>query len=113
MHPSHTGGSNTIDYTRKEFEWTKGLKAKSKEVFGIADFRLCQEGLSIVQAVKITGTTSKQESREITQRLIALAGRNVVSRNDEIKLCYVTPEKIAKSKTFVSLLQKLDAGQQL
>lgn len=44
MHPSHTGGSSGIDYTRKEFEWTKGLKAKMKDVFGIASFRLCQEG---------------------------------------------------------------------
>ncbi|KNZ74262.1 ATP-dependent DNA helicase Q-like 2 [Termitomyces sp. J132] len=167
MPPSHARGSNGIDYTRKEFEWTKGLKAKMMDVFGIGNFRLCQEGVcnanmdgrdivcvmptgggksltyqlpallqpgctvvispllslitdqilhlqeSGVQAVKITSATSKQESFEITQRLTALAGRKVTSRDEEIKLCYVTPERIAKSKTFVSLLQKLDASQQL
>ncbi|KAG6899930.1 hypothetical protein C0993_005232 [Termitomyces sp. T159_Od127] len=167
MRLSYAGGSNRIDYTRKEFEWTNSLKAKMKDVFGIAGFRLCQEGVcnanmdgrdivcvmptgggksltyqlpallqpgctivispllslitdqilhlqeSGVQAVKITSTTSKQESYEITQRLTALAARSVECRDEEIKLCYVTPEKIAKSKPFVSLLQKLDAGQQL
>ncbi|KAG6895469.1 hypothetical protein C0993_009531, partial [Termitomyces sp. T159_Od127] len=44
MRPAYTGGSDRIDYTRKEFEWTNSLKAKMKDVFGIADFRLCQEG---------------------------------------------------------------------
>ncbi|KAG5351790.1 hypothetical protein C0989_004944 [Termitomyces sp. Mn162] len=44
MPPSHARGSNGIDYTRKEFEWTKGLKAKMMDVFGIGNFRLCQEG---------------------------------------------------------------------
>jgi ATP-dependent DNA helicase Q1 len=33
-----------IDYTANEFEWLHGVKAKMKEVFGINDFRLCQEG---------------------------------------------------------------------
>ncbi|KAF5380149.1 hypothetical protein D9615_006207 [Tricholomella constricta] len=65
-----------------------------------------------VHAVKLTGTTSKQESMEITQRLQALAARKVKS-SDEIKMCYVTPEKIAKSKTFLSLLQKLADASQL
>ncbi|KAG6881276.1 hypothetical protein C0993_002129, partial [Termitomyces sp. T159_Od127] len=56
--------------------------------------------------------TSKQESDQITRRLTALAGGYVRDR-EEIKLCYVTPEKIAKSKTFVSLLEKLAATQKL
>lgn len=38
------GGSGNVDYVLKEFEWTRGLKAKMKNVFGIANFRLCQEG---------------------------------------------------------------------
>ena len=41
-------GRNTavggIDYGREEFEWSGGLKAKMKSVFGINDFRLCQRG---------------------------------------------------------------------
>lgn len=32
-----------IDYTA-EFDWTSALKDKMKKIFGIANFRLCQEG---------------------------------------------------------------------
>ncbi|GLB39373.1 putative ATP-dependent DNA helicase [Lyophyllum shimeji] len=172
IRPSYVGkgkgkAKEGIDYTHEQFEWTHGLKAKMKAVFGINNFRLCQEGVcnanmdgrdivcvmptgggksltyqlpallqpgctlvisplisliadqilhlreSGVQAVKLTGATSKQESTEIIQRLHALAGRRVPSNEEELKLCYVTPEKIAKSKTFVSLLQKLSEASQL
>ncbi|KNZ79312.1 ATP-dependent DNA helicase Q-like 4B [Termitomyces sp. J132] len=161
------GSSHRIDYARTKFEWTECLEAKMKNVFGIGNFRLCQEGVcnanmdgrdivcvmptgggksltyqlpallqqgctviispmisSItdqilylhelgVQAVKITSATSKEESFRITQRLTALADRKVTSSGDEeIKICYVTPEEI-QSKTFVSLLQILDTTQQL
>jgi hypothetical protein len=44
----------------------------------------------LVQAVKLTGGTSKVESKEIVQRLTALAGRKVALKETEIKLCYVT-----------------------
>jgi len=37
-------GKQGIDYTADEFEWSHGLKAKMKEVFGIREFRLCQKG---------------------------------------------------------------------
>jgi ATP-dependent DNA helicase Q1 len=40
--------------------------------------------------VKLTGGTSKEQSREISKRLADLAGRKVVSKETEIKLCYVT-----------------------
>ncbi|KAL1742466.1 P-loop containing nucleoside triphosphate hydrolase protein [Schizophyllum fasciatum] len=66
-----------------------------------------------VRAVKITAATSKDESREITQQLTAMASRTLSKGSREIKLCYVTPERIAKSKTFLSLLQKLAKGAML
>jgi ATP-dependent DNA helicase Q1 len=66
---------------------------------------------SLVDAVMLTGATPKETSKEITQRLMSLAkqplDRQSSSNTSEIKLCYVTPEKIAKSKSFVSILQKL------
>jgi ATP-dependent DNA helicase Q1 len=50
-HASHLGkgkgkakAKQGIDYGAEEFEWSQGLKAKMKEVFGIKDFRLCQKG---------------------------------------------------------------------
>lgn len=33
-----------IDYTAPGFDWSQGMKAKMKKVFGIDQFRLCQEG---------------------------------------------------------------------
>ncbi|OSD02611.1 ATP-dependent DNA helicase [Trametes coccinea BRFM310] len=58
-----------------------------------------------VDAVMLTGATSKEESMHVYQRLQAMASG--APDAPDIKLCYVTPEKIAKSKTFTSALQKL------
>ena len=81
----------------------------------------------IVEAVMITGSTSKQEKTNIFRRLHALVDRKVDKHGSEIKLCYVTvspcipvinsttrfisflqPEKMSKDASFRSLLQKLD-----
>ncbi|KAI9061598.1 ATP-dependent DNA helicase [Trametes sanguinea] len=58
-----------------------------------------------VDAVMLTGATSREESYNIHQRLQAMASG--ASNAPDIKLCYVTPEKIANSKTFTSALEKL------
>ena len=34
----------SINYMTEPFDWTEGLKARMKAVFGIQSFRLCQEG---------------------------------------------------------------------
>ena len=36
--------SGSIDYATQEFEWSKQLASKSRRIFGINDFRLCQRG---------------------------------------------------------------------
>ncbi|KAJ7099603.1 ATP-dependent DNA helicase, partial [Mycena crocata] len=66
-----------------------------------------------VEAVKLTGSTPKAESRDINNRLLAMASNRRGPQDKEIKLCYVTPEKIAKSKSFVAMLQKLVDGGML
>jgi ATP-dependent DNA helicase Q1 len=38
-----TPSNNRIDYS-EEFEWSASLRGTMKRVFGIQDFRLCQEG---------------------------------------------------------------------
>lgn len=38
-----------INYFTETFDWTDGLKSRMKSVFGIREFRLCQEGLVLVQ----------------------------------------------------------------
>ncbi|KAF8520930.1 ATP-dependent DNA helicase [Hysterangium stoloniferum] len=153
--------TSTIDYTGN-FDWTSAMKARMKKIFGIDDFRFCQEavcnanmdsrdivcvmptggGKSLtyqlpalltpgctlvisplislitdqiihlreagVEAAMLTGSTPKEESRDITARLTHGA-----SDGKEIKLCYVTPEKIAKSKTFTSTLEKMASAGRL
>ncbi|EIW51605.1 ATP-dependent DNA helicase [Trametes versicolor FP-101664 SS1] len=58
-----------------------------------------------VDAVMLTSATSQAEQNNIYSRLREMASG--ASHAPEIKLCYVTPEKIAKSKTFTSALEKL------
>ncbi|KAJ7593356.1 P-loop containing nucleoside triphosphate hydrolase protein [Mycena floridula] len=65
-----------------------------------------------INAVKINSSTTKEESRDITQRL-NLTADGKLNPNAEIKMCYVTPEKIAKSKPFVATLTKLANNNRL
>ncbi|KAF5345839.1 hypothetical protein D9757_014064 [Collybiopsis confluens] len=68
--------------------------------------------MHLLEAVKITGSTSKSEQDAIHMTLINMAaGRE--SKETEIKLLYCTPEKIAKSKQFTSLLQEVRDGGKL
>ena len=50
----------------------------------------CMLKTFIVEAVMITGSTSKQEKTNIIRRLHALAEKRVDQHSSEIKLCYVT-----------------------
>ncbi|KAH0834694.1 P-loop containing nucleoside triphosphate hydrolase protein [Lanmaoa asiatica] len=158
--------TGTIDYTI-DFDWDLQLKGTMKKVFGIASFRLCQQGVcnanmdgrdvvcvmptgggksltyqlpallmpgctlvisplislitdqilhlreADIDAVMLTGGTSKAQASEIQKRLTAMASSRGGGQQKEIKLCYVTPEKIAKSKGFMSLLRKLVEGGKL
>ncbi|TFY70683.1 hypothetical protein EVG20_g2334 [Dentipellis fragilis] len=58
-----------------------------------------------VDAVMLTGVTSREESDRIYKQLQAMGSGTY--RGPEIKLCYVTPEKIASSKKFKAALDKL------
>ncbi|KDQ10516.1 hypothetical protein BOTBODRAFT_115767 [Botryobasidium botryosum FD-172 SS1] len=62
-----------------------------------------------IEAVKLTGSTSKEEGRSIFSRLTSPSSGG----QKDIKLCYVTPEKIAKSKAFTSMLEKMAAAGRL
>ncbi|KAL4073701.1 ATP-dependent DNA helicase [Scleroderma citrinum] len=159
--------NGTIDYTI-EFDWSSQLKGTMKKVFGIDNFRLCQQGVcnanmdgrdvvcvmptgggksltyqlpalltpgctlvisplislitdqilhlrdAGVEAVMLTGGTSRAEANDIQKRLTAMASsRGGGQHTREIKLCYVTPEKISKSKGLMSLLRKLVEGGML
>ncbi|TFK18951.1 ATP-dependent DNA helicase [Coprinopsis marcescibilis] len=65
-----------------------------------------------VEAVMLTGGTPKGEKKDTIDRLYKMSS-NRTNHPDDIKLCYVTPEKLAKDKSFVSLLTKLADAQKL
>ncbi|EPQ53743.1 ATP-dependent DNA helicase [Gloeophyllum trabeum ATCC 11539] len=160
-------GKGGIDYMSANFEWTHELKTRMAKIFGIENFRLCQQGvcnanmdgrdivcvmptgggksltyqlpalltpgctlvisplISLIQdqimhlqevgveAAMVTGAVSKQETDRIYARLTSATSSSADGRQyKEIKLLYVTPEKISKSKLFKSKLNKLyEAGR--
>lgn len=160
-------GYKGLDYNSGDFDWSSAMKAKMRSVFGIKEFRLCQQGVcnanmdgrdiicvmptgggksltyqlpallqpgctlvisplisliadqilhllaAGVEAVKLTGSTSKEELSNIHFRLMAMANRTLRAGEQEIKMVYVTPEKISKSKIFLSLIQRLVDSRQI
>ncbi|EIM81881.1 ATP-dependent DNA helicase [Stereum hirsutum FP-91666 SS1] len=68
-----------------------------------------------VEAVMLTGSTSKDDQSYIYKCLQFTADPNKVKGGSdpkgrkfkEIKLCYVTPEKVAKSKTLLAIIETL------
>ncbi|KAF8970329.1 P-loop containing nucleoside triphosphate hydrolase protein [Flammula alnicola] len=66
-----------------------------------------------IEAVMLNSATSKQDKSAILQNLKMLSERRVGTHDKEIKLAYVTPEKMNKDKTFRSLLQRLDQAGKL
>jgi len=67
----------------------------------------------IVEAVMLTSALSKEDSRALFVRLNAAARSDAAASECEIKLLYVTPEKISQSKTLLGSLQKLSAAGKL
>ncbi|KAF9556796.1 ATP-dependent DNA helicase [Agrocybe pediades] len=65
-----------------------------------------------VEAAMISSATPKEEKNRIMDKLRKMADRKLQPQ-DEIKLFYVTPEKMSKDKTFRALLQRLDDAQKL
>ncbi|GAA5894862.1 RecQ family ATP-dependent DNA helicase [Sporobolomyces salmoneus] len=171
---------NAVDFTKNGFEWSTEAKQLAKDIWGIEDWRHCQEaainasftgrdavvvmptggGKSLIYQVPalissgctvvitplislmtdqvqnlserdiaaeaIHAATSQQDIKSIMKRMLgdaaAAKGKGKKQKLDleaggddegsDIKLVYVTPERIDKSKTFVSTLQKMyDAGR--
>ncbi|GAA5960439.1 hypothetical protein JCM3765_007514 [Sporobolomyces pararoseus] len=174
---SSTRPQNAVDFTKSSFEWSQEAKELARDIWGVKDWRHCQEaainasmagrdvvtvmptgggksliyqipalisnGCTIVitplislmtdqvqnlsdrdiSAEAIHAATSQQDIKSIMKRMLGDVGaakgkKKKVELDEEeedggeIKLVYVTPERIDKSKTFVSTLQKMyDAGK--
>ncbi|KAF5326297.1 hypothetical protein D9611_000672 [Ephemerocybe angulata] len=65
-----------------------------------------------IEAVMLLGTTKNEEKKRINQRLREMSRGNVHD-DREIKLCYVTPEKIVKDSGFLGILHDLHSKGKL
>ena len=66
----------------------------------IRDQVLCLQDVGI-NAAALLGSTSKEATKSIQDAMLGSP------RNDALKIVYVTPEKVAKSKRFISQLEKV------
>ncbi|KAJ8517624.1 hypothetical protein ONZ45_g5209 [Pleurotus djamor] len=155
-----------IDYYSDDFLWVPQLKTTMKRVFGINNFRLCQQGAcnanvdgrdvvcimptgggksltyqlpalltpgctvvisplialimdqvlhlrdAGISAFMLTSATGKEETNNIYGQLRSM-GEGNLPVDKEIKLLYVTPERVAKAKRFLSALDKLYKADKL
>lgn len=61
----------------------------------------------------LTSATSNEDSKSIFRRLTTSTLSDAVAHDSDIKLLYVTPERLARSKSFMSLLEKLSTAGKL
>lgn len=100
-----TGGGKSLTYQLPSL-LTPGVTLVVSPLLALINDQVLHLREMGIEAVMLTGETSSSDKKDITRRLHDLANR-VAGDGNEIKLCYVTPEKLAKDKAFVSLLGKL------
>ncbi|KDR76542.1 hypothetical protein GALMADRAFT_120706 [Galerina marginata CBS 339.88] len=66
-----------------------------------------------VDAAMINSATSKQEKSQILDRLKRMSDGKLGAHDKELKLAYVTPERLSKDKRFLTLLQQLGTAKKL
>ncbi|KAJ3879887.1 ATP-dependent DNA helicase [Lentinula edodes] len=100
-----TGGGKSLTYQLPAI-MTAGVTLVLSPLISLITDQIMHLKNAGVEAVKITGSTPKLDQDNINARLGGMAaGRD--TNQKEIKLLYCTPEKLAKSKRFVALLQRL------
>ncbi|KAG8812896.1 hypothetical protein FRC17_001761 [Serendipita sp. 399] len=108
-----TGGGKSLTYQLPAL-LTSGTTLVISPLISLITDQILHLHEAGIEACMLTGSASKEEQRTTMQRLTPKTGNgkklSAADRaQDEaaIKLVYVTPEKIVKSKTFLSTLQKM------
>ncbi|KAH9943544.1 P-loop containing nucleoside triphosphate hydrolase protein [Amylocystis lapponica] len=100
-----TGGGKSLTYQLPAL-LTPGCTLVISPLISLMSDQLFHLKEAGVEAVMITSETSPGENKAMESRLAAMVSGNTTGQPG-IKLCYVTPERIAKNKLFRTLLGKL------
>ncbi|KAG8983933.1 hypothetical protein FRB90_005641 [Tulasnella sp. 427] len=109
-----TGGGKSLTYQLPAL-MTPGCTLVISPLIALITDQILHLQEAGVEAVMLTGTTSKEDTQAIFARLKGEGDRGHIRLADgrtskEIKLCYVTPEKIVKNKSLSSTLSKMAAA---
>ncbi|KAH9932324.1 P-loop containing nucleoside triphosphate hydrolase protein [Fomitopsis serialis] len=100
-----TGGGKSLTYQLPAL-MTSGCTVVVSPLIALMTDQILHLLEAGVNAVMLTGATPKEEARRIKQHMLDMASGRC-AREDEIKLCYVTPEKLSNNKALVADLHKL------
>ncbi|KAF9447006.1 ATP-dependent DNA helicase [Macrolepiota fuliginosa MF-IS2] len=107
-----TGGGKSLTYQLPAL-FTPGCTLVVSPLISLITDQILHLQANGIKAVALTGSTPSQDKKAIQRQLIALSEGRLGPGEEEIKLCYVTPEKLAKDKGFVAMLHKLVTASKL
>ncbi|KAH9830078.1 ATP-dependent DNA helicase [Rhodofomes roseus] len=106
-----TGGGKSLTYQLPALE-SPGCTFVISPLIALMTDQILHLHEAGVNAVMLTSLTSRQEQSTIRQHLITMASDRCIPEK-EIKLCYLTPEKLSNNKDLVAVIAKLYTARKL
>ncbi|KAF8880470.1 P-loop containing nucleoside triphosphate hydrolase protein [Gymnopilus junonius] len=107
-----TGGGKSLTYQLPAL-FTAGCTLVISPLISLMTDQILHLRDAGVEAIMLNSATAKEEKTDILNRLKKMADKKLASYDKEIKLTYVTPERLSKDKRFLSLLQRLYEAKKL
>ncbi|PBK68510.1 ATP-dependent DNA helicase, partial [Armillaria solidipes] len=101
-----TGGGKSLTYQLPAL-LTRGCTLVVSPLVSLISDQLMYLQDAGVNAVKSIALTPDDDQEQTNQRLIVMAEGKLGQGEEDIRLCYVTPEKVVKSARFCSILERL------